>query len=65
MDSKATINVRDSGPGLTDDQREHLFEAFYTTKPKGTGIGLAVTRTLLEPFFGRAAGYITFSGSIP
>ena len=47
-DSQATINVRDSGPGLSEDEREHLFEAFYTTKPKGTGIGLAVTRTLLE-----------------
>ena len=34
-DSKATINVRDSGPGLTDDQTEHLFEAFYTTKRDG------------------------------
>src|SRR5262249_5944254 len=47
-DSLAAISVQDSGPGLTADQREHLFEAFYTTKARGTGLGLAVTRTLLE-----------------
>lgn len=42
------INVHDSGPGLNPDQQEHVFEAFYTTKQSGTGLGLAVTRTLLE-----------------
>ena len=42
------INVEDSGPGLTTEQQERLFEAFYTTKPNGTGLGLAVTKTLLE-----------------
>jgi signal transduction histidine kinase len=42
------INVEDSGPGLTAEQQERIFEAFYTTKPNGTGLGLAVTKTLLE-----------------
>jgi two-component system sensor histidine kinase HydH len=42
----ARISVHDSGPGLTEEQREHLFEAFYTTKPNGTGLGLAVSREL-------------------
>ncbi len=42
------IDVEDSGPGLTREQQERLFEAFYTTKTSGTGMGLAVTRTLLE-----------------
>ncbi len=42
------IRVEDSGPGLTPEQQERLFEAFYTTKPNGTGLGLAVTKTLLE-----------------
>lgn len=46
--SRVEIHVRDSGPGLTLQQREHLFEAFYTTKSSGSGLGLAVTRTLLE-----------------
>jgi signal transduction histidine kinase len=42
------IDVKDSGPGLTKEQQERLFEAFYTTKTSGTGMGLAITRTLLE-----------------
>ena len=42
------IRVEDSGPGLTADEQDRLFEAFYTTKSKGTGLGLAVTKTLLE-----------------
>ena len=42
------IDVEDSGPGLTKDQQERIFEAFYTTKTSGTGMGLAVSRTLLE-----------------
>lgn len=46
--NRVLLNVRDSGPGLTVQEREHLFEAFYTTKSNGTGLGLAVTRTLLE-----------------
>ncbi len=42
------MDVEDSGPGLTEEQKEHMFEAFYTTKAGGTGLGLAVTKTLLE-----------------
>jgi len=47
------IDVEDFGPGLSPEQQEHLFEAFYTTKVGGTGLGLAVTRTLLEKMGGR------------
>jgi signal transduction histidine kinase len=42
------IFIEDSGPGLTPEQQDRLFEAFYTTKPHGTGLGLAVTKTLLD-----------------
>jgi signal transduction histidine kinase len=42
------IVIEDSGPGLDREQQERIFEAFYTTKPGGTGLGLAVTKTLLE-----------------
>lgn len=46
------IRVEDSGPGLSAEQRDRVFEAFYTTKPGGTGLGLAVTRTLVEKMGG-------------
>jgi len=42
------IRVEDSGPGLTTEQQDRLFEAFYTTKSSGTGLGLAVTKTVLD-----------------
>ena len=47
-DDHVEISVEDSGPGLTLEQQERIFEAFYTTKAGGTGLGLAVTKTLLE-----------------
>jgi signal transduction histidine kinase len=47
-ENQVQIDIRDSGPGISHDQQDHLFEAFYTTKPSGTGLGLAVTRNLLE-----------------
>lgn len=42
------VEVQDEGPGLSKDQQEHLFEAFYTTKLNGTGLGLALSRELLR-----------------
>jgi len=44
----ARVEVRDEGNGLNAEQREHLFEPFYTTKPNGTGLGLAVSRELMR-----------------
>jgi signal transduction histidine kinase len=41
------IEIRDSGPELTAEQQQHMFEAFYTTKLNGTGLGLAVSRQLI------------------
>jgi signal transduction histidine kinase len=51
------IDIEDSGPGLTNEQQERLFEAFYTTKNSGSGMGLAITRTLLEKM-GAAIQYV-------
>ena len=47
------IAVRDSGPGLDPDSLGHLFEAFYTTKPQGLGMGLAISRSIIEAHGGR------------
>lgn len=42
------LEVADSGPGLTDDVRQHAFEPFFTTKGGGTGLGLAIVYRIAE-----------------
>ncbi len=46
------VTVRDDGPGIPPDQRERIFEAYYTTKPRGTGLGLAVVKHNTELYGG-------------
>jgi PAS domain S-box-containing protein len=47
------VTVRDSGPGLDPQSLDHLFTAFYTTKPQGMGMGLAISRSIIEAHGGR------------
>jgi len=47
------VEVRDTGPGLDRDHAEELFEAFYTTKAEGLGIGLSISRSIIEAHGGR------------
>jgi signal transduction histidine kinase len=47
------VAVRDSGPGLAPASLERLFEAFYTTKPGGLGMGLSICRSIIEAHGGR------------
>jgi len=42
------VTVRDSGPGLDPKNVSRLFDAFYTTKPHGLGMGLAISRSIIE-----------------
>jgi C4-dicarboxylate-specific signal transduction histidine kinase len=42
------IEVRDSGPGISESVSDLIFEPFYTTKSDGMGIGLALSRTIVE-----------------
>jgi signal transduction histidine kinase len=47
------VSVQDSGVGFAPEDRERLFEAFYTTKAQGMGIGLSVSRSVIERHHGR------------
>lgn len=48
------ICVTDNGPGMSDEVRKHLFEPFFTTRPQGTGLGLAVVKTVAAAHGGDA-----------
>ena len=47
------VTVQDSGPGIDPAHLDHLFEAFYSTKPRGLGMGLAVSRSIIDSHGGR------------
>jgi len=47
------VEVRDSGPGVNPSHADRLFEAFYTTKAEGMGMGLCISRAIIEAHGGR------------
>jgi signal transduction histidine kinase len=65
------VSVQDSGVGFAPEDRDRLFEAFYTTKAQGMGIGLSVSRSVIERHSGRIWAVpnkgpgATFSFSVP
>src|SRR6266700_2296323 len=51
--SGVLVAVRDSGPGIDPEHLERVFEAFYTTKSSGTGMGLSICRSIIDAHGGR------------
>ena len=49
----ACIEIEDDGPGIPPDERELIFEPLYSSKPKGTGLGLPIARMMIENQGGR------------
>jgi C4-dicarboxylate-specific signal transduction histidine kinase len=47
------VEVHDTGPGLDPEKLDRLFQSFYTTKPDGIGMGLAISRSIVEAHGGR------------
>lgn len=70
-DDRVRVSVRDAGVGLDAQRMTKLFDAFYTTKVEGMGIGLSVSRSIIEKHHGRLWAEpndgpgATFSFSIP
>ena len=70
-DGQLLISVSDTGVGLPAEKPEQIFNAFFTTKSQGTGMGLAITRSIIEAHGGRLwasanpAGGATFHFTLP
>lgn len=61
----AVVEVVDDGPGVPEDQRERIFDPFYTTKTDGTGLGLSTARRTVEAHGGRiSAGTADGGGAV-
>jgi signal transduction histidine kinase len=51
--SQLLISVSDSGIGIAHDHVDRIFDPFFTTKPEGTGMGLSISRRIIESHGGR------------
>ncbi len=62
---KVEISVSDTGSGIDAQVMQHLFQPFFTTKPEGMGVGLSISRTIIEAHGGRiSAAAVATGGSV-
>ena len=52
-EQRVKVEIQDSGEGIAADAMPHIFDAFYTTKENGMGMGLAICRSIIETHRGR------------
>jgi PAS domain S-box-containing protein len=70
-DGHVCVKVRDTGPGLDPEHRDRIFDAFFSTKAQGMGMGLAISRSIIDSHGGRLwaeanpAGGETFQFTLP
>jgi len=50
---KIEVSIADTGSGISPEVSQHLFQPFFTTKPQGMGVGLSISRTIIEDHGGR------------
>jgi signal transduction histidine kinase len=60
----AEVRVSDSGKGIPEDKLTNIFDAFVTTKPQGTGLGLPIARTIVESYGGTIWGENRHRGAV-
>ena len=71
IDSRLRVSVRDFGPGVSQQNLERVFQPFFTTKGTGLGMGLAISKSIIEAHRGRiwaennADGGATFAFELP
>lgn len=64
IEGKVEVSVSDNGPGIDDNEMEHIFDAFHSTKTDGMGLGLAICRSIIETHNSRLEARNTDKGAV-